>query len=115
MTARPGDLERLRGSFPELEVVGVSVLDDASLDAFRDAVWSLTGLIRVFLRHGGAPEDEPVALHPGATVVDVADTIHHELAVACRGAHVWGPSARFDGQRVGRDHALVDGDIVEVL
>ncbi len=112
---RPGDLERLRGSFPELEVVGVSVLDDASLDAFRDAVWSLTGLIRVFLRHGGAPEDEPVALHPGATVVDVADTIHHELAVACRGAHVWGPSARFDGQRVGRDHALVDGDIVEVL
>ena len=113
--AATGDLERLAAAFPDLPLVGVSVLDEASLDAFRAAMWGLTGLIRVFLRHGGEVEDEPVALHPGATIVDVADTIHHELAAACRGAHVWGPSARFDGQRVGRDHELADGDAVEVL
>src|SRR6516165_8305473 len=40
---------------PELEVVPVSVLDDASLDRFRDAVWQLTGLVRIFLRDGGDP------------------------------------------------------------
>jgi len=111
----PAALGELGASFPDLPIVGVSVLDDASLDALRAAVWELTGLIRVFLRHGGEVEDEPVALHPGATIVDVADTIHHELAEACRGAHVWGPSARFDGQRVGRDHAVVDDDVVEIL
>src|SRR5262245_26460625 len=98
--ARPGDLERLAARFPAFDVVGVSVIDDASLEAFRDAVWALTGLIRVFLRHGGEIEDEPVALRPGATVVDVADTIHHELAADCRGANLWGPSSRFPGQRV---------------
>ncbi len=109
------DLAQLEAAFPDLELVGVSVLDDASLDVLRDAVWRLTGLIRVFLRHGGAVEDEPVALRPGATVVDVADTIHHDLAGAARGARIWGPSARFDGQRVGRGHVVADGDVVEVV
>src|SRR5207249_5308217 len=71
--------------------LGVSVLDDDSLERLREAIWQLTGLIRVFLR------GETVPLHPPATVVDVAHTIHHELADECRGARVWGPSARFEG------------------
>ena len=74
--------------------------------AFRDLVWRLTGLIRVRLRANGSTDDEPLALHPPATVVDVADAVHHELADACIGARVWGPSARFDGQRVGREHEV---------
>jgi small GTP-binding protein len=98
-----------------LEVVPVSILDDASLDAFREAVWRLTGLIRVFLRHDSADDDEPIALPEDATVLDVADAIHHELAETCVGARVWGPSARFEGQRVGRAHVVADGDVVEVL
>ena len=96
---------------PELEVVPVSVLDDASLDRLRDAVWSLTGLIRVYLRDGG----DPVALHPPATVLDVARSIHHDLASTAVGARVWGPSSRFAGQRVGMTHVVADGDSVEVL
>jgi ribosome-interacting GTPase 1 len=31
------------------------------------------------------------------------------------GARIWGPSARFEGQQVGRQHELHDGDTVEVL
>jgi small GTP-binding protein len=96
---------------PELPVLPVSVLDDASLDRLREELWSLTGLIRVHLRDGG----DPVALEPPATVADVADTIHHELRVRCTGARVWGPSARFEGQLVGPKHELRDGDTVEVL
>jgi ribosome-interacting GTPase 1 len=48
-------------------------------------------------------------------VLDVADTIHHELRERCTGARVWGPSARFPGQQVGREYELSDGDTVEVL
>jgi uncharacterized protein len=110
-----GDLERLGAAFPELELVPVSVLDDASLEAFCEAVWRLTGLIRVYLRHGGEVDDEPLALEPGATVEDVADQIHHELAAGFRGARVWGTSARFEGQRVGRSHEVADGDTVEII
>ena len=46
---------------------------------------------------------------------DVADTIHHELRERCTGARIWGPSARFPGQQVGREYELSDGDTVEVL
>ena len=43
----------------------VSVLDEASLDAFRAAVWALTGLIRVRLRKDGSTDPDPLALEPG--------------------------------------------------
>ena len=95
----------------DLDVVPVSVLDDESLERFREAVWALTGLVRVFLRDGG----DPVALRPPVTVEEVAHSIHHELGERCTGARVWGGSARFPGQRVGRTHALADGDAVEIL
>jgi small GTP-binding protein len=112
--ADEGAVARLAATVP-FEIVPVSILDDASLDAFREAAWRLTGLIRVFLRHDGADDEEPIAVPAGATVLEVADSIHHELADACTGAHVWGPSARFEGQRVGRTHAVADGDLVEVV
>src|SRR5688572_1252003 len=58
--ADEADVDALRRAYPELEVVPVSVLDDASLDAFRGAVWRLTDLIRVYLRHDGETDAEPV-------------------------------------------------------
>jgi ribosome-interacting GTPase 1 len=45
----------------------------------------------------------------------VAVEIHKEVGAAFRAARVWGPSARFEGQRVGRDHVVADGDVVEIL
>lgn len=110
----PGAVDDVARAFPDLDVIPVSVLDDASVEAFRQAVWRLTGLIRVFLRHRGTTDVEPVALKPPATIADVADEIHHTLGKDCRGARVWGPSARFEGQRVGREHEVADGDTVEV-
>ena len=105
---------RARAGTPD-GVVAVSVLDDDSLDRLRDAIWNLTGLIRVYPRRGGVVDDEPFALTDGASVAAVADRIHHEVGRSCAGALVWGASARFDGQRVGRDHVVADGDVVEIV
>jgi small GTP-binding protein len=100
----------------DVPVVPVSVLDDDSLAALREAMWGLTGLIRIHLRPAGrVDEEEPLALPPGSTVADVADRIHHALGAEALGARIWGPSARFPGQRVGRAHVVADGDEVEVL
>jgi ribosome-interacting GTPase 1 len=98
-----------------LPAIGVSVLDDGSLERFREALWELTGLIRIYLRRPGLDEAEAHALPPEATVVDAAALVHKELAETCAGAHVTGPSAKFDHQRVGRGHVLADGDTVEIV
>jgi hypothetical protein len=108
-------LARLQAAMPELPVVGVSILDDDSLDAFREVVWRLTGLVRVYLRRGAEADAEPLALPVGATVRTVAAAIHKDLATGFRGARVWGPSARFDGQQVAREHVVQDCDTVEIL
>jgi small GTP-binding protein len=113
--ARENALAALQAAVPDLPVVGVSILDDASLDILKEAIWKLTGLIRVYLRHNGQVAEEPLALEPGATVAGVAGEVHHSLGAAFRAARLWGPSARFDGQQVGRDYAVQDGDIVEII
>jgi small GTP-binding protein len=113
--ARPGALAELGAAMPDIPVLGVSILDDSSLEALKEAIWKLLGLIRVHLRRDREVAEEPLPLEPGSTVTDVAAEIHRDLATSFRAARIWGPSARFDGQRVGRDHVVQDGDVVEIL
>ena len=108
-------IARAASEFKDLRVIGVSILDDKSLELFKEEVWKLTGLIRVFTRHYNETAKDPIALAAGSSVRDVAESLHKELAEEFRAARVWGPSARFPGQQVGRDHAVLDGDIVEIL
>jgi small GTP-binding protein len=109
------DLQKLRTALPGLSVVGVSIIDDESLERLKEAIWQMTGLVRVYLRQGDQVADEPLALEPGATIDDIAQKIHKDLSATFRYARVWGPSARFAGQQVGRTHLLTDGDTVEII
>jgi len=113
--ANEGDLAALQVAVPDLPVVGVSIIDDESLVALKEAVWKLTGLIRVYLRHNKQVDEEPLAMERGATILDIATKVHKEFGATCRGARIWGPSARFDGQHVGREHPVQDGDSVEII
>jgi small GTP-binding protein len=113
--ATNADFDRLRTAYPELKLVPVSVIDPDSLDSLRQAIWAMTGLIRVYLRTSNVTAEEPAALPEGATVADVAESVHSELGETFTGARIWGPSARFEGQKVGREHVVQDTDTVEIL
>ncbi|MGH8523465.1 MAG: TGS domain-containing protein [Gammaproteobacteria bacterium] len=73
------------------------------------------GIVRVYTKAPGRPadKDRPSTLRRGQTVEDVARLVHRDLAHALKYARVWGASG-FDGQQVGRDHGVVDGDIIEL-
>ena len=45
---------------------------------------------------------------------DVAERISPELAKSMKYAKIWGPGAKYPGQRVGPEYVLEDGDVVEI-
>jgi ribosome-interacting GTPase 1 len=73
------------------------------------------GIVRVYTKVPGHAVDRqrPFTLRGGQTVGDVARLVHGELAHKLRWARIWGPSG-FDGQQVGGEHRLADGDVVEL-
>ena len=73
------------------------------------------GIARVYTKMPGrtAARDRPFVLRHGQTVEDVARLVHKDLARSLKYARVWGKSG-FDGQHVGREHPLADGDVVEI-
>ncbi len=80
-------------------------------------LWLFThlGIVRIYTKAPGRPPDRgrPFTLRRGQTVEDVARLVHKDLAGALKYARVWG-TAGFDGQHVGREHRLADGDVVEL-
>ena len=85
------------------------------LDDVKKLLRTLTGLLRVYPKPPGRPTAvDPVVLPPRSTVLDFVRTVHRDWESRLGPARVTGPSARFAGQTVGRDHPLQDGDIVEL-
>ena len=105
-------LEFFGNRFP---VLTISAEDEDSLDKLRRAVFLALKVIRAYSREPGkhAEKGRPWLLHEGSTVRDLANLIHHDLASGFQFGRLWG-SARFEGQRVGEDYVLGDGDIVEI-
>ena len=65
---------------------------------FREAVWRLTGLVRVYLRHGGERRRRAGRAPPGRDGRGRRGRDPPRArGDASRAARIWGPSARFDG------------------
>ena len=73
------------------------------------------GIVRVYTKAPGHAPDKgrPFTLRRGEKVADVARLVHRDLERTLRYARVWGHSG-FDGQQVGPEHVLTDGDVIEL-
>jgi hypothetical protein len=104
------ELAELR--YPALTVSSITGQGLADVGAL---LFRLLGIVRVYTKLPGRPPDRhrPFTIRHGQTVDDIARLVHKEVAVSLKYARVWGKSG-FDGQHVGREHQLADGDVVEL-
>jgi small GTP-binding protein len=95
----------------------VSARDGLGLDALVDRLGGALRFIRIYVKPPGLPPDkeEPVILRQGESVAALLRRLPTDLSHAFRAAQVWGPSARFPGQTVGKEHVLADQDVVTVV
>ncbi|MFQ6022272.1 MAG: GTPase [Acidiferrobacterales bacterium] len=96
-------------------VIVTSATTGEGLDEIAPWLFRSLGIVRVYTKAPGRPpdKDKPFTVRRGQTVHDVAVLVHKEIAQSLKYARLWRGSA-FDGQQVGRDHPVVDADIIEL-
>jgi uncharacterized protein len=102
---------------PHFPVMLVSAQTGLGLGELGPRLWRSLGLIRVYTKAPGKPaeRDRPFTLRAGEqTVADAARLVHRDMARTLKFARVWGASVAADGQHVGREHRLADGDVLEL-
>jgi ribosome-interacting GTPase 1 len=106
-------LEELLGlRFPALTM---SAATGDGLDELGPFLFRALEIVRVYTKLPGksADTDKPFTVRRGGTVLDVAGLVHKDIARDLKFARMWG-SEVFDGQQVGPDHRVTDGDLVEL-
>jgi len=108
-------LEQLRKRYSRFPIIIVSAEELTGLEEMKEEVFRTLDIVRVYTKtpKTKADMDDPVVLKKGSTVIDVALTIHKDIAAKLKYAQLWG-SGKFDGQRVSRDHKVEDGDVIEL-
>lgn len=101
---------------PKIPVLPVSAKTGEGLDAIGKTLFEILEIIRVYTKQPNheKPAEQPLILRKGATVYDVAKAIHSSFVENFKYAKIWGPSAKYPGERVGLDHVVMDKDIVEI-
>ncbi len=106
-------LEELLGlRFP---AITVSAETGDGLDEIGPFLFRALQIVRVYTKSPGkkADTDRPFTVRRGDTIHDVASLVHKDIAEGLKFARMWGADV-FDGQQVGPDHRVSDGDLVEL-
>ena len=96
-------------------IVPVSAQTGEGLEELKHQIFRMMDVVRVYTKVPGKPPDldVPYVVPRGSTVMDLAMTIHKEVAQKLKYARIWG-LGKYDGQMVSREHVLDDRDIIEL-
>jgi len=114
--ARAGALDKLKkANQGGLEFVEISTETGKGIDTLPQVLFKQLKIIRIYAKPPGKKPDldDPFTLPGGSTVMDLATSIHRQLADKLRFARIWGTGV-YDGQNAQRSHILNDKDIIEL-
>ncbi len=113
--APPELLEKVRRKYRD--AIFISAGQGENLDDLKERIFRGLEFIHIYMKPQGEEADleEPLIIKKGAVVGDVCEKLHRDFRRRFRFARVWGTSARFNGQRVGLEHVLADGDILSLI
>lgn len=107
--------KELSAIYQDIPKLFVSAKTGEGLGELGRVIFNSMNIIRVYTKQpNGDIARKPLVLKKGSTVKDVAANVHSNLEKYFRYARVWGKSVKIQGEKVGLDHQLEDGDVVEI-
>jgi ribosome-interacting GTPase 1 len=99
-----------------MPVVAVSCEKRLGLERLGSVLFAALDVIRVYTKEPSAkePSQRPFTLRRGATLADLARSIHTDFMRDFAFARVWAERLVFSPQKVGMGFVLKDGDVVEI-
>ncbi len=109
------DVEKKLKTFGK-DFLFISAENGTNIDKLKDLIFKKLNLIRVYTkRKEGKEFGEPMILKNGSTIENVCIKIHKDLKKNFKFALVTGSSVKFQNQRVGLDHKIVEGDKIVII
>ncbi len=101
----------------DYDFIPISADANLNIDPLKEKIYEKLNLIRVFMRPRGEETDyeKPMIVKNNASVLDVCNKVHREMKNTLRYAQIYGKSAKYNGQKVGITHRLMDEDIITLV
>ncbi|MBR9682835.1 MAG: TGS domain-containing protein [Candidatus Aenigmarchaeota archaeon] len=93
----------------------VKMEEDIDIEEINLKIWEKLNKVRIYCKEPGKKHaPRALVLKYGSDIGDVAEDVHKDFLKFFKFARVWGKSAKHDGQTVGKEHEIADGDIIEI-
>ncbi|TPX36987.1 threonine---tRNA ligase [Synchytrium microbalum] len=89
-----------------------------NFDDLLEKMWEYLGLVRIYTKPKNQLPDysQPVVMRSSdSTIEDFCNSIHKALIKEFKYALVWGSSVKHNPQKVGKEHQLLDEDVVQIV
>lgn len=111
------ELERLRTyNGGRMRISATSCKTGEGLAGLGASLFEMLEIVRIYTKEPSQkePSEGAIVLRIGATIAELARQIHSDLFRNFKYAKIWGASAKFNGEKVGINHILMDRDAVEI-